>query len=262
MIRLMVLSTTYKQTSKPTAEQREKDPYNRLLARQSRWRYDAELVRDNALAVSGLLVRDIGGRSVRPYQPPGYWAQLNFPMREYQNDTGRQQYRRGVYTHWQRTFLHPSLLAFDAPPREECTARRERSNTPLQSLVLLNDPSYVEAAAALAARVIESRAKAVEANDSANANEDDFDDSLDTLFRLALARGPRPTERQVLGEMYRRDLAEFAKDPTRAESLLAILPSKPDAASDSKTGPDVVRWAAWTGVCRAVLNLHESIMRY
>jgi hypothetical protein len=164
--------------------------------------------------------------------------------------------------------LHPSLLAFDAPPREECTARRERSNTPLQSLVLLNDPSYVEAAAALAARVIESRSKEVEANDSDNAidnandNEGDFDDTLDTLFRLALARGPRPTERQVLGEMYRRDLAEFAKDPTRAESLLAILPSKPDAASDSDTKPDVVRWAAWTGVCRAVLNLHESIMRY
>lgn len=256
MIRLMVHSTTYKRSSIPTAQQREKDPYNRLLARQSRWRYDAELVRDNALAVSDLLIRDIGGRSVRPYQPPGYWAQLNFPMREYQNDTGRQQYRRGVYTHWQRTFLHPSLLAFDAPSREECTARRERSNTPLQALVLLNDPSYVEAATALAARVIASRANAGESID----NEDDFDDSLDTLFRLSLARGPRPTEREVLGEMYRRDLAEFAKDPSRAEAFLAIGQSKPDAASDGSS--DIVRWAAWTGVCRAVLNLHESIMRY
>ena len=122
MVRLMVTSSTYRQTSQVSPELRERDPTNRLLARQSRWRLDAEFVRDNALSVSGLLVATIGGPSVKPYQPAGYWDQLNFPKRKYQPDHGDNQYRRGLYTHWQRTFLHPSLLAFDAPVREECTA--------------------------------------------------------------------------------------------------------------------------------------------
>ena len=112
------------------------------------------MVRDNALSISGLLVTKVGGKSVRPYQPPGYWAYLNFPQREWQNGAGDELYRRGLYTHWQRQYLHPSMLAFDAPAREECAADRPRSNTPLQSLVLLNDPTYVEAARALAVRVL------------------------------------------------------------------------------------------------------------
>ena len=111
------------------------------------------MVRDNALAVSGLLSPKIGGPSVKPYQPRGYWAHLNFPVREYESDHGESQYRRGLYTYWCRTFLHPSLLAFDAPTREECTVERPRSNTPLQALVLLNDPTYVEAARVFAERV-------------------------------------------------------------------------------------------------------------
>ncbi|TVP96371.1 MAG: DUF1553 domain-containing protein [Planctomycetaceae bacterium] len=243
IIRLLVGSATYQRSSTPTAAQTEADPFNRLLARQSRWRYDAEPVRDNALAVSGLLERKVGGRSARPYQPPGYWRQLNFPMREYEADTGSNQYRRGLYTHWQRTFLHPSLLAFDAPPREECTARRDRSNTPVQALVLLNDPSYVEAATALAARVL-------------RASDDDFENRLETLFRMALARKPRPTETQVLGDLYQRDLAEFREDGARAAALVSVGQGESDDALDD------AEWAAWTGVCRAVLNLHESIMRY
>ena len=130
------------------------DPGNRWLARQNRFRLDAELVRDNALAISGLLSSEIGGPSVKPYQPPGYWIFLNFPKRDYEPDKGENQYRRGLYTYWQRTFLHPSLLAFDASTREECVDQRPRSNTPLQSLVLLNDPTYIEAARSLAIRVI------------------------------------------------------------------------------------------------------------
>src|SRR5581483_5956116 len=129
----IVTSNAYRQTSHAGEALRQRDPYNRLLARQGRFRLDAELVRDNALAVSGLLVRRIGGPSVKPYQPAGYWAYLNFPKREYVPDKGEAQYRRGVYTFWQRTFPHPGLIAFDAPSREECTADRPRSNTPQQA---------------------------------------------------------------------------------------------------------------------------------
>src|SRR5437762_10028850 len=148
------MSKAYQQSSQVPADLRLRDPFNHLVARQARYRLDAEMVRDNALAVSGLLVSKVGGRSVRPYQPPGYWAHLNFPKREYQNDKGDDLYRRGLYSYWCRTFLHPSLAAFDAPTREECTVERPRSNTPLQALVLLNDPTYVEAASALARRVL------------------------------------------------------------------------------------------------------------
>ena len=154
MVRTIVTSKTYRQTSVATPELLAADPLNRELARQSAYRVDAELVRDNALAVSGLLVPKIGGPSVKPYQPDGYWENLNFPPRQYVADKGDAQYRRGLYTWWQRSFLHPSLLAFDAPSREECSAERNRSNIPQQALVLLNDPTYVEAARAFAARLL------------------------------------------------------------------------------------------------------------
>jgi mono/diheme cytochrome c family protein len=138
MVRLLVTSRAYRLSSVPTNQLLQQDPQNRLFARQSRWRLDAEFVRDNGLKVSGLLVDRIGGPSVKPYQPDGYWEFLNFPKRTWSNSMGRDQYRRGLYTHWQRTFLHPSLLAFDAPSREECTASRMTSNTPKSSLALLN----------------------------------------------------------------------------------------------------------------------------
>ena len=154
LVKLIVMSNTYQQSSSVRDELLEHDPFNRLLARQSRFRLDAEMIRDNALAVSGLLVRNVGGRSAKPYQPAGLYRHLNFPARKYQHDTGADQYRRGLYTHWQRQFLHPAMKAFDAPSREECTAERPRSNTPLAALVLLNDPSYVEAARMFAQRTI------------------------------------------------------------------------------------------------------------
>ena len=142
MVRLIVTSRTYHLSSRPTLELQRADVENKLLARQNRYRLDAEMIRDNALAISGLLSKKIGGPSVRPYQPAGYYKHLNFPRRTYVASTGEDQYRRTLYTHWQRTFLHPSLRAFDAPSREECTVSRPRSNTSLQSLVLLNDPIY------------------------------------------------------------------------------------------------------------------------
>ncbi|HVV98809.1 MAG TPA: PSD1 and planctomycete cytochrome C domain-containing protein, partial [Planctomycetaceae bacterium] len=154
MVRLIVTSETYRQVSTATPELLAADPYNREHARQSAYRLDAELVRDYALSVSGLLSPKIGGPSVKPYQPDGYWENLNFPTRDYVTDKGEAQHRRGLYTWWQRTFLHPSLLAFDAPSREECCAERNRSNIPQQALVLLNDPTYVEASRALAARIL------------------------------------------------------------------------------------------------------------
>ena len=166
MIRLMVTTSAYRQSSLPRPELDAIDPENRLVARQSRFRLEAEQIRDNALAVSGLLVRKVGGEVVRPYQPAKYYSSLNFPERDYTASVGEDQFRRAVYVHWQRQFLHPWLLAFDAPTREECTAARPISSTPTAALVLLNDPSFVEAARALAGEIL---AKAPPGDEPANS---------------------------------------------------------------------------------------------
>ncbi len=243
IVELMVRSNTYRQTSRSTPELRKLDPFNKLFARQSRWRLDAEAIRDNALKVSGLLVDDVGGTSVKPYQPAGYWGQLNFPKREYQHDSGAAQYRRGLYTHWQRTFLHPSLLAFDAPAREECTARRERSNTPLQSLVLLNDPSYVEAARMLAARII-------------TESTGDFSTRLQWAYREVLSRQPTDAERDLLESLWIENQETYADDLDAARRILQTGLTKPPEEVA------VEELASWTAVARALLNLHETITRY
>ncbi|MDX1944704.1 MAG: PSD1 and planctomycete cytochrome C domain-containing protein [Pirellulaceae bacterium] len=239
--KLMLLSRTYQMSSVPTAEHLTKDPVNDLFSRQHRYRLDAEFVRDNALAVSGLLVPKIGGPSVKPYQPAGYWQYLNFPKREWQNDTGEGLYRRGLYTYWQRTFLHPSLAAFDAPSREECTVERPRSNTPQQALVLLNDPTYVEAARSLAARVL--------------ADGKATPERLGLAFRRVLTREPRPDEIAVLSPLLEKHRQEFATDLPAAEKLLAV------GASPAPAGVDRAELAAWTSVCRVLLNLHEAVTR-
>src|SRR5262249_53421917 len=155
LIHQIVTSSAYRQSSLPRTDVDAIDPENRLLAHQSRFRMDAEQIRDNALLVSGLLVNKLGGDIVRPYQPAKYYAALNFPERDYTPSSDENQFRRAVYTHWQRQYLLPFLLAFDAPVREECTAQRAVSCTPTAALALLNDPSFVEAARALAARVLE-----------------------------------------------------------------------------------------------------------
>lgn len=242
VVRSIVLSETYRQTShRPDLAGR--DPYNLLLARQSRYRHDAETVRDNALYVSGLLVERIGGPSVKPYQPPGYWAYLNFPMREWENSPGADLYRRGLYTHWQRQYLHPSMLAFDAPSREECTADRSRSNTPLQALVLLNDTTYVEAARALAERIIREGGATTDAR-------------LEFAFRRSLSRPIRTSEAAVLGELVGKHREQFRHDPESAKKLLAV------GARPQPTDIDLAELAAWTSVARTILNLHETVMRY
>lgn len=248
LLRLMALSQTYQQSSVADAAALERDPENVYLARQNRFRLDAELVRDNALAVGGLLVERLGGPSVFPYQPPGYWSHLNFPIREWENGQGAALYRRGLYTHWQRQYLHPALLAFDAPNREECAADRPRSNTPLQSLVLLNDPSYVEAARALAQRTLREAPGSSDASDAVAAR-------VDWALRQALGRPGRREELDILAALYRRQAEQFRADPAAAQELLQVGSWPADATLDP------AELAAWTGVARAILNLHETVTR-
>ena len=243
IVKLIVTSNTYRQSSKPTEVLDEKDAYNRLLARQSRWRLDAEAVRDNALMLSGLLAPTIGGPSVRPYQPKGYYSNLNFPKRVYVHDTGENQYRRGLYTHWQRTFLHPSMMAFDAPSRQECTAERATSNTPMQALTLLNDPTYVEAARVFAARIIQEGGESVA-------------DRIHWAYQWTLSRLPQPTELEIMTNLYEKHQAEYTADLDAANALIAMG----EASVMESIEPDEL--AAWTSVARVILNLHETITRY
>jgi hypothetical protein len=242
LVRLMTTSAAYRQSSKGAAELRARDPENRLVARQSRWRLDAELVRDDALAVSGLLVRTIGGPSVKPYQPKGYWMHLNFPKREWDDAAGEDQYRRGLYTWWQRSFHHPSMMAFDAPSREDCCAERVRSNIPQQALVLLNDPTYVEAARALAERIVREGGAGVQ-------------ERAVWAFRRVLSRRPAADETAVLTGLYARHAEQYRKEPESAAKLAAA--GQAPAAKEL----DAVEVAAWTSVARTLLNLHEAITR-
>jgi hypothetical protein len=237
-----VTSRTYRQSSLGSPQLLQADPENRLWARQSQWRLPAESVRDTALAVSGLLVREVGGSSARPYQPEGYYKHLNFPPRKYEAHNDPRQWRRGVYVHWQRQYLHPMLKAFDAPSREECTAQRPRSNSPLASLVLLNDPTFVEAARVFATRVLQ------EAESPASR--------LDHAFRLALSRAPDEIERRTLGALLASSRERFATEPADAERLLHT------GISPAVDSLDPADHAAWTTVARALLNLNETYLRH
>jgi hypothetical protein len=242
MIRLMVTSSTYRQSSVETAAMREHDPANKLFARQSRGRLDAEFIRDTALAISGLLNSKIGGVSVKPFQPAGYWSALNFPTREWQTDGGEKVYRRGMYTHWQRSFPHPAMIAFDAPSREECTCDRPRSNIPQQALVLLNDPEFVEAARVFAQHTLADGGK----DDAAR---------IAWAFERATSRKPNVGEVAVLSAVLAKHRADFAAKPADAKKLLVIgtTPAPKDVKAEEL--------AAWMSVCRVILNLHETITR-
>jgi hypothetical protein len=242
LLKLLVMSATYRQSSSSAIDVRDRDPANAWLTRQNRFRLDAEMVRDTALSISGLLSPHVGGASVKPAQPAGYWSFLNFPVREWQKDSGEQQYRRGLYTYWCRSFLHPALLAFDAPSREECTVERPRSSTPLQALVMLNDPNFVEAARAFAQHI----RRLGGASDA---------ERLEWAYRQALSRRPRPDEQAVLNELLAKHRREFTADSEAAKKLLGV--------GDSPSAPatDVAELASWTSVARVILNLHETITR-
>lgn len=245
MVRTMVMSSTYRQSSSLRPELRDVDPSNRLLASQNPRRLEAEFVRDNALAIAGLLDREYGGPSDWPYQPAHYYVNLQFPDRVYIADPAPLQYRRGVYTHWQRTFLHPMLANFDAPTREDCIASRNVANTPQQALTLLNDPSFVEAARVFAGKLLDSSVKS-----SSDA------DRLDAAFLKALGRPARKQEADSLLRFLASQREHFRARAADAAKLGAVgLAPNPERI-------DTMELAAWTSVCRAILNLHESIIRY
>jgi hypothetical protein len=241
MVRLMVTSRTYRQSSSLRGDLKEIDPNNRLLASQNPRRLDAEFVRDNALFVAGLLnVADIGGPSVKPYQPEGYYEPIQFPNRTYVASKDADQWRRGLYMHWQRMFLHPMLINFDAPSRDECTALRSYSNTPQQALTLLNDPTFVEAARAMAGRLLALPAGS---------------DRLAQGFRLAMGRDIKPAERPSLDKFIGEQSAYYQANPAEATKLLKV------GFSPAPAG-DPAELAAWTQACRVLLNSHEAITRY
>lgn len=241
MVKLMVSSRTYAQSSRATPESLARDPQNRELARGGRWRLDAEFVRDNALAISGLLVQKVGGRSVNPYQPAGYWENLNFPTREWPNSKDENQWRRGLYTWWQRSYLHPAMVAFDAPTREECAPDRVRSNIPQQALVLLNDMTFVEAARVFAANILQQ------------AGTDD--ERIKWAWKQATCRTPDETEFKVLRSLLEKHRAEFSQDAKAAAEIVKV------GYKPAPSGPSVPELAAWTSVARTILNLHETITR-
>jgi hypothetical protein len=246
MQRLIVTSATYRQSSKSAALLMQKDPENRLLARGPRMRLPAEMIRDTALAASGLLNGEIGGPSVYPYQPPGLWEEMafgdGFSAQTYVQSHGKDLYRRGLYTFWKRTVPPASLATFDAPDREKCTARRALTNTPLQALVLMNDPTYVEAARALAERTLLEGGV-------------DEKSRVAYAFRLATARPASGKEIDVLRKLLRERLAGFRVDTKAATKLVEV--------GESARNPkfDVAELAAWTTVASVILNLDETITK-
>ncbi len=245
MQRLIVTSATYRQSSKVTPELQSRDPENRLLARGPRFRLPAETVRDNALAISGLLVPKIGGPSVYPYQPPGLWKEMSFGDRftaqEYAVGSGLDLYRRSMYSFWKRTVPPPTLSTFDAPDREKCTVRRARTNTPLQALILMNDPTYVEAARNLAEHVLKT-----ESDDTAR---------LTLAYRRATAREPSANEKDVLLTFLHQQAEDYRMNPDAAAELLGVGEAPYDAHLDKE------QLAAWTMLSSTILNLDETITK-
>ena len=242
LVRRIVMTRTYRQASLAEPGVGTRDPLNELFARQSRHRLPAEMVRDIALQVSGLLVDRFGGASAKPPQPSGYYRHLNFPTRKYREDQDQDRWRRGVYVHWQRQFLHPMLRAFDAPTREECTAQRGISNTPLAALTLLNDPVFVEAARAFAERALLATAK-------------DDRDRIAWAMREATSRRPQPDEVQVLLQLLHGSRAHYRDHPDAAIQLLQV------GASPRAESLPTIEHASWMQVTRTILNLHETISR-
>ena len=242
--RLMLTSATYRQSARASAEKVAKDPDNRLLSRGPRFRLDAEMIRDQALASSGLLVPKIGGPSVKPYQPEGVWeavAMIGSNTRDYRADKGESLYRRSMYTFWKRSAPPASMEVLNAPNRETCTVRRERTNTPLQALVTLNDPQLVEAARVLASRVLADKALA---NDQARVN---------AIAQRVLSRDFRAEEMAILGESLADLRRRYSSAPAEAEKLVKVGETAPEASLDKK------ELAAFTMMANLILNLDEAL---
>jgi hypothetical protein len=239
LVKMIVTSNTYRQSPAVTPEILQRDPYNRLFTRGPRGRLEAEFIRDNALAISGLLNRKIGGESVKPYQPAGIWDVTDA---KYEQSHGEDLYRRGMYVFWKRAVHYPSFATFDAPSREVCTAQRPRTSTPLQSFVLMNDPVYVEAARAFAVRMLKECSS-------------DPEKRILWAFRTAVARSPSAEEVAVLTETLNEMRDTYKKDESAAESLLKVGESA-IPADINKT-----ELAAYTCVANVLLNLNETITK-
>jgi mono/diheme cytochrome c family protein len=247
MMKLIVMSATYRQSAAVDEERLEKDLYNRLLARGPRFRMDAEMIRDQALAVSGLLNLEIGGPSVYPVQVPNLWKELGFlrpeiGMDEWPVSEGPELYRRGLYTFWRRVCTYPTFATFDAPSREVCISRRPRSDTPLQALAALNEPAFLEAARVLAQRVL-------------LYGGSDPNRQVEYAFRLCLARSPTEQERQRLVSLYEQQLKGFERDAKSAEELVN------QGSAERPANLDVRKLAAWMVVGNVLLNLDETLTK-
>ena len=240
LLKKIVTSATYRQSSRLTPELLEKDPENRLLARGPRFRLSAGVIRDQALAVSGLLLERIGGPSVKPYQPPGLWQELAFSKTRYQTDKGANRYRRSLYTYWKRTIPPPAMMTLDASHRETCSVRPERTNTPLQALNLMNDRTYVESSYKLALRMIESGGSTPEQR-------------IAHGFRLVTSRVPEDEETGVLRDLFDRLRVNNEENPEAARLFLE------DAGAPTES--NLVDLASYTGVASAILNLDETITK-
>jgi hypothetical protein len=245
MVKLLVTSATYRQDSRVTPELAESDPENRLLARGPRFRLDAEEIRDNALFVSGLIDFTVGGRGVHPYQPPKIWEPLSFPgssTEKYVQDHGGSLYRRSLYTFWKRNAPPPEMTTFDMPSRDSYCLRRERSDTPLQALELMNDVQQFEAARALGERMMAEGGVTPE-------------DRIGYGFRLVTARKPLEKERGVLKDEYETEFAKYAANPDAAKQVISDGESKPKA----DVNPSEL--AAYAMVANVLLNMDETLTK-
>ncbi len=244
MMKRLVMSATYRQCSRVTKDRLAKDPNNRLLSRGPRFRLDAEMLRDQALFISGLLVEKLGGPSVKPPQPAGLWEAVGYTGSNTKNfvpDHGHEKvHRRSMYTFWKRTSPPPQMNTFDAPSRESCIVRRERTNTPLQALLLMNEPQYIEAARTLAERTMKEGGMTPEAR-------------LTFMFRLTTARRPDANEMKEMLAAYKDHLAAYSRDAAKAKQLISVGEQKPD----DKLNPSEL--AAWTMIANLLLNLDEVI---
>ena len=241
----IVMSATYRQSAKTTPELQELDPENMLLAHAPRLRLTAEQIRDHALAISGLMIEKVGGPSVKPYQPEGLWAEKvgggGGSTSKYVQDKGEKLYRRSLYTFWKRTVPPPSMMTFDAVSRDFCMVKRETTSTPLQALVLLNDPQIVEAARVLSYRAIEE--------------ETDLEKRIAFMFQLATSRVPEADELEKLTAYFNEELNRFTENEKEAEAFLAI------GDFEQKELLDAPEMAAYAVVANAIFNLDETITR-
>ncbi len=244
-LKYIVMSATYRQSAKATPELIEQDPENLLLAHAPRLRLTAEQIRDHALAISGLLVEEVGGPSVKPYQPEGLWAEKigggGGSTAKYEQDKGKKLYRRSLYTFWKRTVPPPSMMTFDAVSRDFCMVKRETTSTPLQALIMLNDPQIVEAARVLSYRAIEEKS--------------DLEKRIAFMFELATSRTPEAEELEKLMVYFKEELNRFSKNEKEAEAFLNI------GEFEQKDLLEKPEMAAYAVVANAIFNLDETITR-